>query len=381
MQFRKDMCCYTESLSDLAVSLDQTLDYAEVLTREDKLPRASSFTVSDPAQVYVSNLLDKFPNADPKLVKRLGQKNWERHQSIRTKAIEKENGPIIHEEEVAPSLFKPFSLFHDSGLGLSTATISAYAASAISHSSFVSSVAGGERRSWRVPPLPLAATSGKPFTCDLCGQVQHKIKNRFDWKVHVFSDLQPYICTFPGCNSELVTFPKRALWAEHEFNIHRMKKTWVCPNCPLEYGTIEEWTEHLHSEHGTEFSGPLAKVALDAAERRVECPIKDQICPFCFNHPAITRREFVRHVGRHLEEVALAALPIEDAPDLSDTERPEINESESQYPSLKPELEPSIPLDDKVSGGDKSAQKSLIIDDTMMVRIWPGNRNSKLTAI
>lgn len=354
MQFCKDLSCHTESLSDLAVSLDQTLDYAEMLTKEDKLPIASSFTVSDPAQVYVSNLLDKFPNADPKLVKRLGQKNWERHQSIRMKAMEKENGPIIHEEGVTPSLFKPFSLFHDSGLGLSTATISAYAASAISHSSFVSSIADGERRSWRVPPLPLAATVGKPFTCDLCGQVQNKIKNHIDWKVHIFSDLQPYICTFPECNSELVTFPKRTLWAEHEFNIHRMKKTWVCSNCPLEYETIEEWTEHLHNEHGTEFSGPLATVALDAAERRVECLIRDQTCPFCLTNPTTTRRQFVRHVGRHLEEVALAALPVDDASDISDTERSEINGGESQHPSLKPALETSLPLDDESSGIDES---------------------------
>jgi hypothetical protein len=355
MQFYKDMRSHTQNLSDLAFSLDQTLDCVDVFTREDKIPKGGSFKVSDPAQVYVSNVLDKFPNADPKLVKRLGQKNWERHQSIRTKAQEKEKAPVSHELEVTPSLFKPFSMFHDSGLGLSTATISAYAASNTSYSSFVSSAADGEKRSWRVPPLPFAATLGKPFTCDICGEVQYNIRNRVKWKIHVFSDLQPYICTFSDCTSGLVTFPRRILWAEHEFNVHRIQKAWTCPTCLGECESIEDWRRHLRSQHGTEFSGPLAGVAIEAAEKRIELPISENKCPFCLSNAAFTRKEFVNHVGRHMEEIALAALPMDDTSDNSDAESgvstphrrslsrntTSTSKSESQHPSLQ--ATPSFP--------------------------------------
>jgi hypothetical protein len=191
VQLCKDMHCHTTSLMDLVFSIEQTLKYADLSSKRIHVPPADSFRVSDPAQVYVSNILDKFPQADLSLVGRLGQKNWERHQIIRLKQQQIEEASSTEEKDVAPSLFMPFSLFHDSGLGLSTHASSSYAASAVSHTSFVSSLAEGEKRAWRVPPLPIAAATGKPFICNICGQTQHKIKNRVDWKyVYLFDEVR-----------------------------------------------------------------------------------------------------------------------------------------------------------------------------------------------
>jgi hypothetical protein len=97
-----------------------------------------------------------------------------------------------------------------------------------------------------------------------------------------------------------------------------MKKTWICHVCSFECKSIPEWQDHLCRQHDTAFSGPLAQVALDAAEKRSELEIKDQQCPFCLSISAITRRDFVTHVGRHMEEVALATLPIDEPSDASD---------------------------------------------------------------
>jgi hypothetical protein len=36
----------------------------------------------------------------------------------------------------------------------------------------------------------------------------------------------------------------------------------------------------------------------------------NEVCPFCLVVPARTQRAFARHVGRHLQEISLAALPI-----------------------------------------------------------------------
>jgi hypothetical protein len=35
----------------------------------------------------------------------------------------------------------------------------------------------------------------------------------------------------------------------------------------------------------------------------------NEVCPFCLIVPAQTQRAFARHVGRHLQELSLAALP------------------------------------------------------------------------
>jgi uncharacterized Zn-finger protein len=128
----------------------------------------------------------------------------------------------------------------------------------------------------------------------------------------VFSDLKPYICTMSSCDSELVTFSDRRLWAQHEFNIHRLQRTWSCPKCPHQCKTTTEWTEHLQVQHRSQPPPDLLQIALDTDEVRKELLIEDQVCPFCQTTPSTTRREFVKHVGRHMEDVALAALPMED---------------------------------------------------------------------
>jgi hypothetical protein len=129
--------------------------------------------------------------------------------------------------------------------------------------------------------------------------------------MHVFSDLQPYICTFPACKDDLLTFPSRKLWADHEFSMHRVTRIWVCPFCTEECSTIAAWQDHLLQSHETTFTGSLRQTAIMTAERKSEQPIKEQSCPFCLEYPATTRRTFVTHVGRHFEEIALATLPRE----------------------------------------------------------------------
>ena len=55
------------------------------------------------------------------------------------------------------------------------------------------------------------------------------------------------------------------------------------------------------------------------AYRPQERPIEVEECPLCRSVLGKPRREFVKHVGRHMEQIALMALPRE-ATDDSDTE-------------------------------------------------------------
>lgn len=85
------------------------------------------------------------------------------------------------------SSFIPVSLFQDSGLGSSLPAQTSYAATAASHSSFVSSNAEGESGHLRVPPTPKGVFEGIPFVCEICSHELSEIKNRVDWKYETLS--------------------------------------------------------------------------------------------------------------------------------------------------------------------------------------------------
>ena len=88
--------------------------------------------------------------------------------------------PEIASHEPPKSIFQPFSVFHDSGLGTSLPAQSQVAISVASHTSFLSEEGDLHRR--RVPKMPDEVGLGKPFKCNLCGQTLSFIKNRISWK-------------------------------------------------------------------------------------------------------------------------------------------------------------------------------------------------------
>ncbi|RAK96411.1 uncharacterized protein BO80DRAFT_391970 [Aspergillus ibericus CBS 121593] len=111
-----------------------------------------------------------------------------------------------------------------------------------------------------VPPPPAESADGNPFECPYCFVIL-TIPNRSAWARHIFKDLMPYICLFPDCQSP-----------------HRL------------YDSRREWDFHIQSEHSTPGDdGHL-------------------FCPLCHAHLESTKL-FEKHVGRHLEELALFALP------------------------------------------------------------------------
>lgn len=137
---------------------------------------------TDPAYVFVTQVLDKFDTIETALAQRLGQANWERHQRILRQLSSKTSLVEAEQEGDAESLFHPVSTFHDSGLGSSDPTKSSYATSNASHTSFVSDMGGNEEAVLRVPETPPQVGLGQPFECKLCGHTVFNVKNRIDWK-------------------------------------------------------------------------------------------------------------------------------------------------------------------------------------------------------
>ena len=137
-------------------------------------------------------------------------------------------------------------------------------------------------------------------------------------RMHVFADLRPYICTFDNCPHELVQFSDRIAWADHEFSKHRISSSWTCPECSAQCNAEVEWAQHLKDCHQRTFVGSKLQVAKTMACKIRPKPAEEESCPLCGIVLGKPRRAFVKHVGRHMEEIALMALP-RDIDELSET--------------------------------------------------------------
>ena len=127
--------------------------------------------------------------------------------------------------------------------------------------------------------------------------------------MHVFADLRPYICTFPDCKDELAQFTTRAAWADHELTEHRYDMIWNCPECSEKFAGTSDWEQHLREMHQRIFTGPQLHWARVTAYQMHPRPAETEECPLCRVVLGKPRRTFVKHVARHMEEVALMALP------------------------------------------------------------------------
>ena len=129
------------------------------------------------------------------------------------------------------------------------------------------------------------------------------------FRMHVFADLRPYICTFPNCKDELAQFTTRAAWADHELTEHRYDMMWNCPECSEKFAGTSDWEQHLHEMHQRIFTGPQLHGARITASQMHLRPAETEECPLCRVVLGKPRRTFVKHVARHMEEIALMALP------------------------------------------------------------------------
>lgn len=169
----------------------------------------------------------------------------------------------------------------------------------------------------RVPTIPENARSGLPFECPYCWTIQTFTNSR-KWKKHVFQDLRPYVCTFESC--DLKVFADRSSWFNHELQAHRVE--WCCPFCPhLPFRFFKSFEGHLASRHTRLFSRDQLEPLAEACKNSVD-KISPQACLFCeewltnlqnanpgMSNLVVTIAQFQHHVGSHMEQLALFALP------------------------------------------------------------------------
>lgn len=232
-----------------------------------------------PEKAYCYKVQQRFPSAESSLVERLGKANWARFlrcQSIRN-SVESGTQPQ-HEASVANKgdngTVAASSSYHDSALGSSLPT------TASSYAETVMTYGTSAGKQVRIPPLSDDAKQGKPFPCVACGRSVRFTQNSA-WKRHLYDDLQPYMCLEAKCLQQ--SFANR-----------------------------RDWIGHLRTHYS-------------AAWNSVSCPL-------CFQAAGSGQFSVMTHLGRHLEEISLAALPVypdEDDDQVFETD----SESESVHPT------------------------------------------------
>ncbi|KAJ6144079.1 hypothetical protein N7471_003532, partial [Penicillium samsonianum] len=294
--------CYVSCLMDLVPVIEKHISLLQYKVEPRPTPLDNVIRLSESARPFAMRIRDRFTIALTPLVERLAEANWER--SIRIRAQEEE--PYLADHD-ALTLFKPYSLFNDSGLGTSVPTRSQYAATAASHTSFLS-IAGKEAHGRpRVPSLP--QEGGIPFQCDYCRKTV-SLRNRIEWKIHVFADLQSYLCTHAECEDAMKTFPSRKLWADHEFNEHFTRIQWRCFMCNTTTVTQQLFVDHLIICHDIALARHRLTAAISEAQETVlKLEFKDYKCALCSQDGWQTMKAYATHVGQHLEEISLACLP------------------------------------------------------------------------
>ncbi|KAL4805217.1 hypothetical protein BDV18DRAFT_26095 [Aspergillus unguis] len=297
--------CYISCLMELGPSIERQIGNIQYKLDQQASPELNRFSLSENAQPFAIRIKDRFKDAKVPLAERLAEANWER--SVRFMTHEFNSARSV--PDTVMTLFKPFSIFYDSGLGTSVPSRSQYANTVSSHSSFIS-MAGEDEGRPRVPPLPQEGQNYRAFQCPFCG-THIRCRNRIDWKMHVFADLQAYVCTHDTCKDAMKTFPSRKLWAEHEFKYHLSNKQWACFACSMVQDSPEGFIEHLRTAHDIELNEPRRQLEeLSRAQKFTQKPdFGDHICQLCLKSGWQTMKAYATHVGRHLEEISLASLP------------------------------------------------------------------------
>lgn len=82
---------------------------------------------------------------------------------------------------------------------------------------------------------------------------------------------------------------------------------WVCPyTCSATFQSLSEHQDHLRSIHGEKLNDATVLTLGESCAREENSPLLQ--CPFC-NQEKSTRNAWFKHVGHHMEQLALFALP------------------------------------------------------------------------
>ncbi|OQD64427.1 hypothetical protein PENPOL_c007G06898 [Penicillium polonicum] len=263
----------TTEVQEIHQSLVKTIDQLYQMSMIIRKPAQHDRLVgtkkmdSEPFQFWAKqHTSSKYPNADALAIDRISSamarqrailKYRERHHAKLSQGIvsESDSKSTILSETVVTDVFEeipgqPSDMASDAGV------------SETSYGGTLPEGTGADAP--KIPPIPKNGTGKRPFECPYCFYII-TVRDRRAWARHIFRDLMPYVCIFPGCST-----PNKL------------------------YGGRRQWHHHVQQTHASASS----------TDGTYDCSICKQ-----GSLPAVT---FQRHVGQHLEELALFLLPRTD---------------------------------------------------------------------
>lgn len=124
---------------------------------------------------------------------------------------------------------------------------------------------------------------------------------------HVFRDLRPYVCLSEACVAADQDFQRRKDWSLHMSQEHW--RQWACPfGCALDPPSPSNLRQHLVDVHKT----VVTAKSIDSIITQSSKPDLQQChggCPLCNEVEIKSHHQYESHVGHHLEQLALFALP------------------------------------------------------------------------
>jgi hypothetical protein len=194
-------------------------------------------------------------------------------------------------------------------------------------------------------PLPPVKSLPAEFECPLCFKVK-KFYKPSDWTKHVHEDIQPFTCTFSGCN-EPKSFKRKADWVRHENERHRQLESWTCNigECTHTCYRKDNFVQHLVREH--KVPEPKVRTGRTGGSRSPATPLeplqawqgnigyahsgdesvddvwalvehchkdatkqpKDEPCKFCGNICSSWKKLTV-HLAKHMEQISMPVLAL-----------------------------------------------------------------------
>lgn len=227
---------------------------------------------SEPFQFWAKqHTSSKYPNADALAIDRISSamarqrailKYRERHHEKLSQGINSESDgkSTVLSETVVTDLFKEIP-----GKEIPDQLSDMASDAGVSETSYGGTLLEGTGADApKIPPIPKKGTENKPFECPYCFCII-TVRDRRAWARHIFRDLMPYVCIFPECST-----PNKL------------------------YGGRRQWHHHVQQTHASASS----------VDGTYDC----SIC----KHGPLPAVTFQRHVGQHLEELALFLLPRTD---------------------------------------------------------------------
>lgn len=124
---------------------------------------------------------------------------------------------------------------------------------------------------------------------------------------HLFEDLRPYVCIWNNCESSEQDFQDRRDWIRHMTSQHW--RNWGCPfGCSPAFDKCRALEDHLRSAHAEELTAERLNY-VSVLSARTDLSKAKGLCPICQKLELVTVDEYELHIGHHLEQLVLSALP------------------------------------------------------------------------